>query len=125
VSDVDEPLWDGVDLPNLSYGLDDEAEGFWYTTVVYGHAGEDPALDAAVNLVSCNDGNVYLQENKTTNALDEYKTCASLWGGYEDAILTDPNGGFLYYYHNTMSKVGVSRMRAAYAQEVPDTASMM
>lgn len=75
--------------------------------------------------MSCNDGNIYLQENKTTNALDEYNTCTSLWGGFEDAILSDPNGGFLYYYNNTMSKTGVSRVRSAYAQEVPDTAVMV
>jgi hypothetical protein len=125
VPDVEEPSWDGVDIPNLSYELGDDFEGFWYTTVIYGHGGQDPSLDAAVNLVACNDGNLYMQENKTTNSLNEYKTCGSLWGGYDDAIFTDPNGGFLYYYQNSMSKVGVSRARTAYAQEVPDTASMV
>jgi hypothetical protein len=65
-----------------------------------------------------------MQENKTTNSFEEYRTCASLWGGYDDAIFTDPNGGLLYY-QNSMSKVGVSRARTAYAQEVPDTASMV
>jgi hypothetical protein len=127
VSDVEQPAWDGVELPNLPYELSEETGGFWYTTIVHGlsEAGGSDAPDATINLVSCNDGNIYMQEDITTQALDEYRTCASLWGGFDDAILSDPNGGFLYYYGNTMSAVGVSRVRTAYAQEVPDTAVMV
>ncbi|KAI8940370.1 hypothetical protein NX059_004063 [Plenodomus lindquistii] len=125
VSDNPEPSWDGVDIPSTSYGLGEDFDGFWYTTVVYGHAGDETASDETYNLVSCSDGNIYLQENKTANELDEYMTCTSLWGGYDDAILSDPNGGFLYYYGNTMSKTNVSRVRSAYALEVPDTAEMV
>lgn len=125
VSDVDNASWDGPEIPILSYELEDEEEGFWYSTIILGHGGDKTSIDQAINLVSCNDGNLYMQENKTTNALDEYKTCGSLWGGFEDAILSNPNGGFLYYYGNAMNKVGVSRIRSTYAQEVPDTAVMV
>ncbi|CAO2651386.1 Nn.00g039560.m01.CDS01 [Neocucurbitaria sp. VM-36] len=123
VSTVDEPLWDGPDIPNYSYNLgDDLVDGYWYTTVVYSENGKG---DDNYVLVACNDGNIYMQENATTNGLEWYKTCTSLWGGFDDAILSDPNGRFLYYYNNTMSRTGVSRVRAANPQEVPDTAVMV
>jgi hypothetical protein len=38
-------------------------------------------------------------------------------------VVSTPNGALLHYYNNTMSKVGVSRLRTAPADEIPETSS--
>ncbi|KAF2820090.1 hypothetical protein CC86DRAFT_412555 [Ophiobolus disseminans] len=71
---------------------------------------------------SCNDGNVYMQTMETYyDDLKYYQSCTTLWAGSGDVIVTTPNGAFLHYYNNTMSTVGVSRLRTTMVDEIPDT----
>ncbi|KAI1389653.1 uncharacterized protein F4822DRAFT_442864 [Hypoxylon trugodes] len=106
----------GLELPDVPYNLDDsELEGYWYSTLsLNGSAGE-------YTLAVCDDGNLYVQKNGTQNSLPYYDTCNTLWSGFEDVVLTTPNSGVLHYYNNTMSKVGVSRLRAADEESIPAT----
>lgn len=121
VSDIAQPVWEGVDAASHSFNLGGELDDYWYTTVVY--AGPDVDLAKRELLVTCNDGNIYMQQDDAN--LDWYQTCSSLWGSYKKAVLSSGNAGVLYYYHNTMDKTGVSRVRVADAGEVPDTAAMV
>lgn len=53
--------------------------------------------------------------------LNFYQTCSTLWAGYDDTIVSTPDGAVLHYYNNTMSAVGVSRLRTAPSDEIPET----
>ncbi|KAI4868074.1 hypothetical protein F4820DRAFT_445428 [Hypoxylon rubiginosum] len=107
----------GLSLADTPYNLDDsELDGYWYSTLsLNGTNGE-------YTLAACEDGNLYLQKNGTANTLPYYSTCTTLWSGYEDVVLTTPNSGVLHYYNNTMSKVGVSRLRSSDEETLPATA---
>ncbi|KAI1478188.1 hypothetical protein F4774DRAFT_419510 [Daldinia eschscholtzii] len=108
----------GLQLTDTPYNIDEsEFDGYWYSTLsLNGSNGE-------YTLAVCDDGNLYVQKNGTQNSLPYYTTCTTLWSGYEDVVLSTPNSGVLHYYNNTMSKVGVSRLRAADETALPATAA--
>ena len=90
-------------------------EGYWYSTLAL------QGSDGQYVVAACNDGNLYLQQDNTQHELDWYKTCNTLWSGYEDAVITTPGSNVLHYYNNTMSKLGVSRLRSSDQEALPDT----
>ncbi|RDL42412.1 uncharacterized protein BP5553_02391 [Venustampulla echinocandica] len=114
VNELDDYGYTGSNILAIPYDLDDESfEGYWFSTL----SVQD--TDNEYILASCSDGNVYVQKNSTLNELPWYITCTALWAGYEDVVLSTPTGGVLHYYNNTMSKVGVSRLRTADDSALP------
>ncbi|KAH7078470.1 hypothetical protein FB567DRAFT_534009 [Paraphoma chrysanthemicola] len=99
---------------DVPYNYDNDEE-YWIGNI------ELSGSNGTVIFASCNDGNVYMQTAETYYDLSYYQSCTSLWAGFEDVVVSSPNGEFLHYYNNTMSKVGVSRLRSAPANEIPET----
>ncbi|RDW68618.1 hypothetical protein BP5796_09275 [Coleophoma crateriformis] len=120
VNELDDIGYKGPNIPTIPYMLDVDAfPGYFFTTLnVQGFDGE-------LVLASCSDGNVYIQANTTEDSLPFDSSCATLWAGYEDVILSTPTGGILHYYNNTMSVVNVSRLRTADDSELPGTAVLL
>ncbi|KAI8959741.1 hypothetical protein F5Y11DRAFT_359015 [Daldinia sp. FL1419] len=107
----------GLQLNDIPYNIDaSEFDGYWYSTLSLNGTNGDYTLAA------CDDGNLYIQKNGTQNSLPYYSTCTTLWSGYEDVVLSTPNSGVLHYYNNTMSKLGVSRLRTADETALPASA---
>ncbi|OTB07245.1 hypothetical protein M426DRAFT_20295 [Hypoxylon sp. CI-4A] len=107
----------GLELADTPYNLDEtELDGYWYSTLSLNGTNGQYAL------ATCSDGNLYIQQNGSQSSLPYYSTCTTLWSGYQDIVLTTPNSGVLHYYNNTMSKVGVSRLRSADEETLPSTA---
>lgn len=107
----------GLSLSDTPYNLDDsELDGYWYSTLSLN------GTNGQYTLAACEDGNLYIQKNGTANDLPYYSTCTTLWSGYEDVVLTTPTSGVLHYYNNTMSKVGVSRLRSSDEEALPASA---
>ncbi|KAF3050117.1 hypothetical protein E8E11_006983 [Didymella keratinophila] len=118
IPDSEFASFDPTDQAILSYPLEqDGLEGYWQTTINYGGKTDDSAL-----FVACNDGNVYIMENKTLVNLPFYQTCQFLWGGIDGVIFDAPGDNILYFYNNTMTKAGVSRLRVAGEDELPTQA---
>ncbi len=122
VSDHAVTEYQGANIPNHAYNLGGDDEDVWFTTVAYATAN-GPNKDYV--LASCSDGNIYMMKNADINNLDWKITCSAIWRGYDGAILTNSNQAIMHYYKNTMDKTGVSRVRVAHPQVVPDTAAMV
>ncbi|KAH8897555.1 hypothetical protein GQ53DRAFT_817851 [Thozetella sp. PMI_491] len=117
VSDDIDLGYDGHKYPVTPWLMED-FDGYWYSTVEVntGSNGGDKYI-----LVSCNDGNIYVQKESALSQLPWYITCTALWSGYQDTVMSAPTGDILHYYNNTMDKVGVSRLRTADNQHLPDS----
>lgn len=65
-------------------------------------------------LASCSDGNIYVQDITTTTDLD-LQGCSLLWstliGDDSYPVIADGTGALMHYYPDTMSVIGVSRLR--------------
>ncbi|CAG9982738.1 unnamed protein product [Clonostachys byssicola] len=115
VEETDQLDFNKATIVDTPYRLsDEEFEGFWFSTI---SVNDDN--DHSYVLAACNDGNVYVQKNSTVNDLPWYMTCTTLWAGLDETVLQSPGGGMLHYYNNTMSVVGVSRLRFTDEDTVP------
>uniref|UniRef100_A0A8H7TMR9 DUF7029 domain-containing protein n=1 Tax=Bionectria ochroleuca TaxID=29856 RepID=A0A8H7TMR9_BIOOC len=115
VEETDQVDFNKATIIDTPYKLsDEEFECFWFSTI---SVNDDN--DHSYVLAACNDGNVYIQKNSTVNDLPWYMTCTTLWAGLDETVLQSPGGGMLHYYNNTMSVVGVSRLRFTDEDTVP------
>lgn len=91
-------------LDNLPYNL---SSGFEYALMV------DESLSTMV--VSCANGNMYA----FTVSGDDNPNCSEMWAQKDDVLLTDGARRVMHYYNNTMSAVGVSRLRVEDKAQMP------
>jgi hypothetical protein len=69
-------------------------------------------------LTSCADENIYL-EYITLNGTLRQKSCAINWQEVDGSVIADGLDRILHYYNNTMSKLGVSRLRISNERDIP------
>lgn len=108
----------GPDIAAVPYDLaDDYLDGYEFTSLVLRDS------NGSYSLKACSDDNLYIQQLDTVSDADlgPFTQCNTLWQRYEDIVLSTPNGGILHYYNNTMAKVGVSRLRTADQNYIPNT----
>lgn len=67
-------------------------------------------------LVACSNGNLYLAGINAT----DLSYCNELFSSFEDLFVLDGSSRYVYYYNNTMNKLGVSRLRVAHGNRVPN-----
>ena len=101
VTDID---YKDVNVKNNPYNRTD---GYEFTLMV------DQGLEYLIT--SCSNGNVYVQgiDQETPDS------CSDLWAAREDITATDGNERIMHYYNNTMSVVGISRLRVASQDQLP------
>jgi len=69
-------------------------------------------------LTSCADENIYLEDIALNTTLQQ-KSCASNWQEVDGSVVADGLDRILHYYNNTMSKLGVSRLRISNEKDIP------
>jgi hypothetical protein len=90
-----------------------DASGRQFSTIV---------SPSAKNLIaSCSNGNVYAFPNKPINV----PACSAMWTSVDGALVGDGNQRVMHYYNNTMSKLGVSRLRLAEPSKAPESAAVV
>ncbi|KAK5655655.1 hypothetical protein OQA88_5588 [Cercophora sp. LCS_1] len=91
-------------LPNRPYN---DTRGYEYALLV------DPT--ATVMIVSCSNGNLYsFAVNGTDNP-----SCSEMWATHDDVLVSDGSQRLAHYYNNTMSALGVSRLRVEDEADIP------
>ncbi|KAF7557433.1 hypothetical protein G7Z17_g715 [Cylindrodendrum hubeiense] len=93
-------------LANTAYN---ETDGVQFSLLV------DP--DATTYIVSCGNGNVYAFWIEG----EDNPYCSELWATKSDVLITDGAQRVAHYYNNTMSTLGVSRLRVEDVSEIPDS----
>lgn len=96
--------FNATDLPDYAYNL---TNGYDFTLLV------DNTLKLRV--ISCSNGNMYLRGINDTTPDD----CTDLWGSRANMTVVDGTGELMHYYNNTMSPLGVSRLRVSDEQKTP------
>jgi len=93
-------------LPNRPYN---DTRGYEYSTLV----------DAEVSMmvVSCSNGNLYPLAVGGPDSPD----CSELWATKDDVLVSDGAQRVAHYYNNTMSVLGVSRLRVEDEADIPAT----
>jgi len=91
-----------ADIPTTPYVRED---GYEFTKLI--------AEGGAYNIMYCSNGNMYVKQTTQTAELG----CDELFVYSEDTIVGDGAGRYLYYYQNTMSAAGVSRLRLGDEEE--------
>nr|XP_036586224.1 uncharacterized protein CTRU02_03609 [Colletotrichum truncatum]KAF6796631.1 hypothetical protein CTRU02_03609 [Colletotrichum truncatum] len=93
-----------------------------------GSVGNDPYFDSAgrefamlidptgsTMVISCSNGNMYpVRSDSPDNDF-----CSELWASVEDVLIYDGAQRLMHYYSNTMSKLGVSRVRVEAELDAP------
>jgi hypothetical protein len=117
ITDLTDIGYGGPDIQAVPYDLaEDYLDGYDFTTVVL------PGSDGSYVLSACSDDNLYIQAANSSDAeFGSFTQCNTLWQRYDDVVVSTPNGGILHYYENTMSKVGVSRLRTGDQEKLPNT----
>lgn len=117
ISNVTDVGYVGPDIQAVPYDLsEDYLDGYDFTTIVL------PDTNGNYVLSACSDDNLYIQATDSSDAeLGSFTQCNTLWQRYDDVVVSTPNGGILHYYENTMSKVGVSRLRTGDQEKLPNT----
>jgi hypothetical protein len=69
-------------------------------------------------LTSCADENIYLEDIALNGTLQQ-KSCAINWQEVDGSVIADGLDRILHYYNNTMSKLGVSRLRISNERDIP------
>jgi hypothetical protein len=91
-------------LPNRPYN---DTNGYEYSLLV------DP--DATIMVVSCSNGNLYpFSVNGSDNP-----SCSEMWATHSDVLVADGSQRLAHYYNNTMSVLGVSRLRVEDEADIP------
>ena len=91
-------------LPNKPYN---DTHGYEHSLLV------DPT--ASFMIISCSNGNLYpLSVESPDNP-----ACSELWATYDDILVADGAERLAHYYNNTMSVLGVSRLRVEDETDIP------
>jgi hypothetical protein len=69
-------------------------------------------------LTSCADENIYLADIALNGTLQQ-RSCAINWQEVDGSVIADGLDRILHYYNNTMSKLGVSRLRISNEKDIP------
>jgi len=85
-----------ADIPTTPYVRED---GYEFTKLI--------AEGGSYNIMFCSNGNMYVKQTTQTAGLG----CDELFAYNDNAIVGDGAGRYLYYYINTMTAAGVSRLR--------------
>lgn len=93
-------------LANNPYNL---TSGYEFALLV------DP--DATTMIVSCSNGNMYAFSVDS----DDNQYCSEMWATKEDILVMDASARVMHYYNNTMSAVGVSRLRVEDETDIPSS----
>ncbi|KAF5242897.1 hypothetical protein FOXYS1_15334 [Fusarium oxysporum] len=101
----DELSYDLKDFKNSPYNL---STGYELALMV--------DSDVTTMVVSCANGNMYafLIEG------EDNPYCSEMWSTKNDVLITDGAQRFLHYYNNTMSVLGVSRLRVEEEKTIPN-----
>ncbi|KAI3530231.1 hypothetical protein CSPX01_14965 [Colletotrichum filicis] len=91
-------------IPNRAYN---DTNGYEYSLLV------DPT--GSTMIISCSNGNLYAV---VTDGPDN-DLCSELWATQDDALIYDGAQRLMHYYDNTMTKLGVSRLRVEPELEGP------
>ena len=73
--------------------------------------------DATTMMAACSNGNIYAFDIDA----GEVDYCPEIWASKEDVLVTDGGGRLMHYYNNTMSEIGVSRLRLESEADIPGT----
>lgn len=68
-------------------------------------------------MLSCPDDNIYVDRRFDGQDLLNY--CIELYRFKGDQVVADGSSQLLVYYENTMSPLGVSRLRTVDSEEIP------
>ncbi|KAF7540137.1 hypothetical protein G7054_g1538 [Neopestalotiopsis clavispora] len=104
ISGNDTLSYNVTDVQNSAYN---QTDGYEYSLLV--------DEDVETMVVACSNGNTYLAGINSTGL--EY--CTELFASYSELLVEDGAGRYLHYYNNTMSKLGVSRLRVADEDDLP------
>ncbi|KAH7179030.1 uncharacterized protein B0J16DRAFT_322519 [Fusarium flagelliforme] len=74
----------------------------------------DPNITTMV--LSCGNGNLYAVPIEG----EDNPYCNEMWSTKNDVLITDGAQRFMHYYNNTMSILGVSRLRVEDEKTIPD-----
>ncbi|KAM0417011.1 hypothetical protein ACHAPT_012977 [Fusarium lateritium] len=97
-------------FPNHAYK---DADGYEYTLLI--------THDATALFTTCGDGNIYgLLEDSP-----DIEFCAEMWANYNNTVVSDGADRWMYYYPETMEKLGVSRFRVDDTDELPEKAAFV
>ncbi|KAL2881570.1 hypothetical protein SGCOL_003137 [Colletotrichum sp. CLE4] len=91
-------------IPNRAYN---DTNGYEYSLLI------DPT--GSTMIISCSNGNLYAV---VTDGPDN-DLCSELWATQDDALIYDGAQRLMHYYGNTMTKLGVSRLRVEPELEGP------
>ncbi|TIA12468.1 hypothetical protein D6C80_06819 [Aureobasidium pullulans] len=69
-------------------------------------------------LTSCADENIYLEDIALNGTLQQ-RSCTINWQEVDGSVIADGLDRILHYYNNTMSKLGVSRLRISNEKDIP------
>ncbi|THX05015.1 hypothetical protein D6D17_05223 [Aureobasidium pullulans] len=69
-------------------------------------------------LTSCADENIYLEDIALNGTLQQ-RSCTINWQEVDGSVIADGLDRILHYYNNTMSKLGVSRLRISNENDIP------
>ena len=101
---------DNYSLPTINTTDYNTTDGYDYSTIV--------SLTGSYVLTSCSDSNLYLQ-SKTNDSTLESNSCSLLWQSKSNITVADGLGRLLHYYNNTMTTLGVSRLRVSDEENIP------
>lgn len=102
----------------VSYPFQDVPSAAYNTTDDYELV---PLVDSTASLTfaTCCGPNIYV----VSSASDSLEFCSKTWSLYNDLLVGDAAGRILHLYRNTMSKVGVSRVRVSDGHSLPGEAT--
>ncbi|KAF5010812.1 hypothetical protein FDECE_3055 [Fusarium decemcellulare] len=106
---------------NTSKDLSYEVQGFQNRQHVLSTGLETALLinpEITTMVVSCANGNIYAFKVEG----DDNPLCSEMWTSKDDVLITDGAQRIMHYYNNTMSAVGVSRLRLEDETDIPSTA---
>jgi hypothetical protein len=67
-------------------------------------------------VASCSNGNMYMFAKGSKNTA----SCSDIWAFKDEALVADGSSRALHYYNNTMSVLGVSRLRIEHEAAIPN-----
>ncbi|PNS17186.1 UPF0518 protein [Sphaceloma murrayae] len=93
-----------------------------YNTTTNGGTEYTMLVDSSRSLflMSCPDGNLYLRERTSAEVSGSAdKTCSNLFQSTSSGVVGDGNSQLIHYYQDTMSALGVSRLRVHRNSQMP------
>ena len=103
-------ITENLPMPIINTTDYNTTDGYKYSTIV--------SLSGSNILTSCSDGNLYLQSNANSSALQS-DSCSLLWQSKSNITVADGLGRLLHYYTNTMTPLDISRLRVSDEENIP------